>query len=329
MKTDTSLKIVRIIEKQGRVRVHDLVRELSLSNVAVHKQLKVLVADGKLVKIGKPPLVYYAINKERSEIEIIDKYQRFINKYYLRVTPQGEMLRGVEGFVDWVKDIGKTKEIDRLARRYFEVRTKANKFIKNELIDFTKKIKQAVGARGIDKVYGVDFYSLPEFGKTRLGQLVFYAKQSQNKEIINKLAEETSQQIKRLIKKYKVEAVAYVPHSIPRKLQFLKEYRVGLKLNFPEIDLVKVYKGEVIVAQKSLAKLKDRIENARETIIIDERKQKTKKNYKTVLIIDDATGSGASMNEVAKKLKQKEMVEKVIGFSLIGSYKGFEVIREI
>ncbi len=47
------------------------------------------------------------------------------------------------------------------------------------------------------------------------------------------------------------------------------------------------------------------------------------------MIVDDAIGSGASMNEVAKKLKIEIGVEKVIGFCLIGSYKGFDVIREI
>lgn len=329
MKTNTSLKIIKIIEKQGKARVHDIVAELSLSNRAIHKQLKKLLIDGKLIKMGKPPLVYYAIGEEKKKIAINDKYQQFIDNHYLRVTPQGEMLKGVEGFIDWVKDIGRIEEVDRLAKRYIEVRTKANKSKKKELIDFTRKIKLAMGAEGIDKAYGVDFYSLPEFGKTRLGQLVFYAKQSQNKKLINNLVKETRGQIKRLIKEYKIQAIVYVPHSVPRKIQFLKEYKVGLKLNLPEINLVKVYKGEVVVAQKSLSKLKDRIENARETILIDMREQGIKNRYRSVLIIDDAIGSGASMNEVAKKLKQKKMAEKVIGFSLIGSYKGFDVIREI
>lgn len=329
MKTDTNYTIVKIVSKQGRVRAHDLVKKLNLSNVAVHKQLKKLVEDGKLIKIGKPPLVYYAVSKEKSKVVVFDKHQKFIKNNYLKVTPQGEMLWGVEGFIDWVRETGRIKEVDKLAKRYVEVRTKANKYKKKELIDFTRKIKQAVGINGIDRVYGVDFYSLPEFGKTRLGQLVFYAKQSQNKEIIKKLVEETNQYVKSLVKKYKIEAVAYVPHSVPRKLQFLKEYKEHLLLNLPEVELVKIYKGEVVVAQKSLSKLKDRIENARETIIIDERKQKIVKKYKSVLIIDDAIGSGASMNEVAKKLKKAKITERVIGFSLIGSYKGFDVIRGI
>ncbi len=329
MKTNTSDKIVEIVKKQGRVRVHDLVSKLGLSNVALHKQLKKLVLNNQLIKIGKPPLVFYSISEKAVRTTVDDKYQKFIDQHYLRVTPQGEMLRGAIGFVDWVKEINKVEEFDNLANRYLVVRSKANRFKKQGLIDFTQKIKKAMGDKGIDKAFGIDFYSLPEFGKTRLGQLVFYAKQSQNKKIIKQIANETSKQILYLIKKYKVQAVAYVPHSVPRKLQFLKEYRASLQLKLPEIDLVKVYKGEVVVAQKSLSKLKDRIENARETIMIDGRKQRVKVEGGAVLIIDDAIGSGASMNEVAKKLKREVVVKKVIGFSLIGSYKGFDVIREI
>ena len=329
MKTETSNEIIKVVKKQGKVRVHDLVNLLGLSNVAIHKQLKKLVDQNKLTKVGKPPLVYYVIDNKKTDFLVDKKYKNFFNDYYLRVTPQGEIPEGIEGFVDWVREIGKTKEVDRLSKRYVEVRVRANKLRKNELIDFTAKIKQTVGGRGINKAYGVDFYSLPEFGKTKMGQLVFYAKQSQNRKIIKQLAEETRDLIERLIKKHGIKAVAFVPHSLPRKLQFLKEYKTTLGLNLPEIDLVKVYKGEVVVAQKSLSKLKDRIENARETIMIDERKSEYREQGRSVLVIDDAIGSGASMNEVAKKLKKKRGAKKVIGFSLIGSYKGFDVIREI
>lgn len=329
MKTNTGSKIVEIIFKNGRARAHDLVRELNLSNVAVHKQLKKLVIDKELSKIGSPPLVYYVINNNKKKLVTVSKHKAFLKKHYLRVTPQGEMLFGVDGFIDWVEKVGKIKEVNKLIDRYVEVRKRADKNKKKGLIDFTSKVKRTMGSKGIDKVYGVDFYSLPEFGKTRLGQLVFYAKQSQNRLLIKKLSEETRDQIKRLIGDYKIEAVVYVPHSIARKLQFLKEYRLRLNLSLPEVNLVKIYRGDVVVAQKSLSKLKERIENARETIVVDERSRKLTKKYKAVLVIDDAIGSGASMNEVAKKLKLRKIAEKVIGFSLIGSYKGFDVIREI
>jgi len=51
--------------------------------------------------------------------------------------------------------------------------------------------------------------------------------------------------------------------------------------------------------------------------------------FTSVLLIDDAVGSGATLNETAKKLKLSGMAKKVIGFAIVGSMKGFEVIREV
>ncbi len=41
----------------------------------------------------------------------------------------------------------------------------------------------------LENVYYLDFYSIERFGKTKLGQKLLYAKQSQNKKWINKLIE--------------------------------------------------------------------------------------------------------------------------------------------
>jgi hypothetical protein len=40
----------------------------------------------------------------------------------------------------------------------------------------------------LDEVYFSDFYPIPQFGKTILGQEMFYAKQSQNIELIKKIS---------------------------------------------------------------------------------------------------------------------------------------------
>ena len=96
-------------------------------------------------------------------------------------------------------------------------------------------------------------------------------------------------------------------------------------LKLPKIDLVKAYRGEIPIAQKTLSKLEDRIENARSSIFI----KNTKAKYETVLLIDDAVGSGASINEVARKLKEENIAKKVVGVAIVGSYKGFDVISEV
>ncbi len=76
--------------------------------------------------------------------------------------------------------------------------------------------------------------------------------------------------------------------------------------------------------QKTLTKLEDRIENAKSTIIVDDSRK-----FKTLLLIDDALGSGATLNEVARKIKSQKMADTIIGLTITGSYSGFEAISEV
>ena len=89
--------------------------------------------------------------------------------------------------------------------------------------------------------------------------------------------------------------------------------------------LKKVFVNDIPIAQKSLSKLSDRIENASHTIFI----QPSNSQFKRVLVIDDAVGSGATLNIIAAKLKKNAGVEFVCGFAVTGSLKGFEVVNEI
>jgi predicted ArsR family transcriptional regulator len=59
MKTDTGQKIIQIAKQKGEVRPDELIRKLGISRVAVHRQLKKLVASGALRRLGRPPRVFY------------------------------------------------------------------------------------------------------------------------------------------------------------------------------------------------------------------------------------------------------------------------------
>jgi predicted amidophosphoribosyltransferase len=49
-----------------------------------------------------------------------------------------------------------------------------------------------------------------------------------------------------------------------------------------------------------------------------------------ILLIDDAVGSGATLNETAAQLRTLGLVKnKIIGLSITGSFKGFDVISEV
>ena len=97
----------------------------------------------------------------------------------------------------------------------------------------------------------------------------------------------------------------------------------GFALPLIHLNLVKV-SGAIPVPQKALNKIEDRIDNARASIIVKDSGQ-----FKNVLLIDDAVGSGATINETAVKLKQKGTAKKVFGIAITGSFKGFDVIQEV
>lgn len=52
--------------------------------------------------------------------------------------------------------------------------------------------------------------------------------------------------------------------------------------------------------------------------------------YNNILLIDDAIGSGATLNETAAQIKNKGICKgKIIGLAITGSFKGFDVISEV
>ena len=157
-----------------------------------------------------------------------------------------------------------------------------------------------------------------------MGQLLLHGKQAQDKQIISQMARAALPLIEKLISEQKIQAVCWVPHSLPRQVPFLKVVESSLHLTLPRIEVVKAYAGKIPIAQKSLSKLSERIQNAEETMIV----VPAQVNFGKVLLIDDAVGSGATLHELARKLKHKG-AKKVIGFAFVGSYKGFEVIREV
>ena len=59
MTTDTRVKILEYVKKNGSARVCDLVYYLNIGNVAIHRQLKKMISLGQLKKIGSAPKVLY------------------------------------------------------------------------------------------------------------------------------------------------------------------------------------------------------------------------------------------------------------------------------
>jgi len=321
-------KIHQFIKQTSKARVEDIRRDFNLSRAIIHRHLNQLVKQQLVKKTGKPPIVFYLPSSPTSiqkQQKIDKKSQNLINQTYLYVSPSGEMVYGLNGFRLWATQTNQASNIPQLAKEYIKTRTEANTHYNHtHIINATIKLKNTFNKINLEKIFYADFYALPKFGKTILGQKVLYAKQAQLPQLIKEIALKINPLIQKIITKYHIQAIGFIPPTIPRKLQFLKELEYNLNIPLPKINLTKAYPSDIPVAQKTLPKLDQRIENAKNTIFIKDKDV----NHQNILLIDDAVGSGSTLNETAIKLKQNTN-KKIYGFAVVGSYKGFDVISEV
>ncbi|MFA6387900.1 MAG: phosphoribosyltransferase family protein, partial [Patescibacteria group bacterium] len=135
---------------------------------------------------------------------------------------------------------------------------------------------------------------------------------------------EIKPQVQKIILQYNIDGVGFIPPTIKREVQLMSVLAKQLDIKQEIISINKVI-NDVAVPQKTLTKIDERITNARNTIYVTERKK-----FENILLIDDAVGSGATLNETAKKIRAQNLCTgKIIGLALTGSYKGFDVISEV
>ena len=322
----TSQKIIEYIKKRGQSSGSELAGYLEISDRAVRKQLSSLLEKGILRKIGKPPKVFYLLkgkSDKNKKIETVsDNIRDIINKKYLIITPAGERRIGFDGFVYWCQK--NNLPVEKTAKEYIKTIVKYKLFQRNGFINGMSKMKSTFKKVNLDKLYYLDFYSIERFGKTKLGQLLLYAKQSQNKKLMKELIAEIKPRVDAAVKKYNIDGIGYIPPTVKREVQLMRVLEKGLKENLRSISIVKI-KTPVAVPQKTLNKLADRIENAKSTFVVEENA-----TFNNILLIDDAVGSGATMNEIAGKIKDKRICKgKIVGLAITGSFKGFDIISEV
>lgn len=251
MITNTGNRIVEYIRENNQLRAYDLVRLLNISHTAVHKQLRKLTNEGKLEKIGKPPKVYYVLAPIKVEkLILIDSVSfRIINARYLYISPAE-----------------KTKQDPiKTANEYISTLKKFDKFRKNGFINGMPKMRNTFKNVSLDKLYYLDFYSIERFGKTKLGQMLLYSKQSQNTSLINQLIIQIRPEIVKVIKENSIDGILFVPPTVKREIQFMKELEKQLALSLRTLSITKI-KTEIVIPQKTLSRVEDRIENAKKRL---------------------------------------------------------------
>ena len=131
---------------------------------------------------------------------------------------------------------------------------KYQNFRKGLLIDGTQKLRNTFESCAIDKLYYIDFYAIERFGKTRLGTMLLLAKQSQSKLFVQRIKTEIDPFIKYLIDHHQINGIAFVPPTVKRELQIMKELKKSFRHLATNIDIIRL-KSEIVVPQKSLSKL--------------------------------------------------------------------------
>ncbi|QQS61146.1 MAG: hypothetical protein IPN70_04660 [Candidatus Moraniibacteriota bacterium] len=323
-------KILVYIQKREQATVVDLENAFDIEKQIMFQHLKSLIEEGLIQEIGLAPRIIYVPLQEREgnvsigDIENISEREReIIEENFLLITPGGNRLEGVMGFSKWSQY--QEYSFSQKAKEYADMYEKHEELKHYGFIEGIEKFHQTFGATpSLDAVFYKDFYTWEIFGKTKLGQLLFYAKQSQDKHIIREIIQIVAESsLYKILQEYFVDAVCFIPPTVRRTVQLMDELKKELALPLPEIRIQKIT-GPIRVPQKTLSKLEDRLLNARTSFFVSERRL-----FHTVLLIDDALGSGATFFEVAKKLKKQGIAKKVIGLAITGSLKEFDVIREI
>ncbi|MDO8575548.1 MAG: HTH domain-containing protein [bacterium] len=212
MEPNTEDKILAYIKSRGQVTANDLTEHLGISRQAVHRQINRLQEEGLIYKIGRPPKVFYLISEDKIKKEdnnVDEKTKKIIDENFLNITASGERQEGFEGFINWC--LKRKDPLEKTAKEYVKTLKKYKLYKKDGLINGMHKIKGTFPDTAVDKLFYLDFYSIERFGKTKLGQLLLYAKQSQNRGLIKELVDQIRPQIEELIKKYKIEAVGFIP----------------------------------------------------------------------------------------------------------------------
>ena len=322
-------KIENLFQEKIELSVLEIVYNLNISKQYAHKILILLVENDFVEKIGSTPKTIYKLkniseNKNKASILIPIEKQTFLNENFIMITEIGQLLYGLEAFENWCQK--RKLPLEKTIDEFILTKDKYNNYLdKNGLISGLDKLKNTKGYDKIhlDELLYLDFYAIERFGKTKLGTILHYAKQGQSKMLMKIFLQEIKQKIDVIISEYDIDAIAFVPPTIKRETQLMKFLANGLKINLPVIEIMKIG-GIIQVPQKSLNKIEERINNAENTFVI-----KGNVSYKNVLLIDDAVGSGSTLNQISGKIKRKELAKNIIGLAIVGSYKGFDVITDV
>jgi hypothetical protein len=324
-------KILILFEQSNELTVKEIVDRLGISKQMVHLAINRLRAEDRLQKLGSTPKTVYRlitaanqVEEPRSQYQPSGKEADFLAEQFTVVTESGNLLNGSDAFDYWC--LQRKLPVQKTLNEFITTKRKyAPYYDANGMVDGLEKIKNTKGYDSIwlDRLHYLDFYAIERFGKTRLGTLLHYAKQGQNKFLMRLMMDSIAHRIKAFLQTQNADAIGFVPPTIRREVQVMKFMQTQLNIPLPVVEIKKI-SGIIPVPQKSLSKLEERIRNAENTFAVTDRRA-----FRHVVLIDDAVGSGSTLNQVAGKIKNKGVAQMVTGLAVVGSFKGFDVITDL
>ncbi len=336
-----SLKqILDLFETNEIIGATEISIKLSKSRTIIHKYLKELVKQKKLKKVGNWPHTKYKIvnsglitnnlieldNVINSDFLPLYKTTKTLEDIFYKFTPEWRILRWFNWLKEWCSE--RNLDVEEKITNYISIYNHIQSLQDHCWLLVAKDIFWKHFEKVfLDSVFYSDQYKRMEFWRGKLAEMTFYAKTSQNKELINQSINEIILKLECFIKKEKFDAIAITPWSIDRKNQLLQFLKIKLKsLDIPFVNVIKYYANNIAIPQKSLKTREQRIQNARNTIFVDDENIS---KYKKILLIDDFVWSGATLNETASKLKQ-EWVKVIYWFAFVWNLNlEYEVINEV
>ena len=329
MSSAFSQKILKTVKAHTVITPADIVTLTGISRATVQKYLKELTDAGYLRKNGQPPRVHYTATGISETVQ-----ETFVYK-----EGDGSLLFGTDGFDRWAAHRlpGKT-HAEKI--NTYEKSFAAHERAKVDGLYFTMDmgLKMAEEDIVLDTLLCLDLYNMSvaeEMKRTSAAVLLEVVKGSGNrkkmKTLIMKYIERAVADIHTVIERERVDAVAFIPPTAVRPVQVMKllqkefESRnaraipvLPITRNFPDVHGSRQ-------EQKHIRSVRHRIQNARATYLV----RHTREQYDTVLLIDDLVGSGATMNEVARQCKEKNIASRVHGLCLVGiNTKKLLVVRK-
>ena len=200
-------KILQLFEQSNELTVKEIVDTLGISKQMAHLAINRLREENRLERLGSAPKTVYRfittpdrvgyVEEPPAPYQAADKEKEFLNANAVIVTETGNLLEGIAAFEYWCR--GRKLPVQKTLNEYIDTKKKyASYYDSDGMVNGTEKIKNTKGYDKIwlDALYYLDFYAIERFGKTRLGTLLHYAKQGQNKFLMRIMMDTISDRIK-------------------------------------------------------------------------------------------------------------------------------------